>query len=113
MTNSGVIEPLSMSWQEANLVAQVNARKMPSPKPNPLQELFPWFKGVRLYYETETEQIGCGVPTEADRQAQKRMLAVLINLGEWLVLELRREDVTAKVGLTLRDVEATLDELYL
>jgi len=35
-----------------------------------------------------------------------------MNVGEWLVRELRQNDVTANVGATLADVEATLDELY-
>jgi len=33
-------------------------------------------------------------------------------MGEWLVRELRQYDVTAKAQVTLADVEATLEELY-
>jgi hypothetical protein len=41
------------------------------------------------------------------------MLSVLINVGEWLVRKLRQNDVTEKLGVTLSDVEATLEELYM
>jgi len=58
------------------------------------------------------DQIARGGPTEQDRQEQKHMLSVLINVGEWLVRELRQNDVTAKADVTLADVEATLEELY-
>lgn len=44
---------------------------------------------------------------------QKQMLSALISMGEWLVSELRRQDITAKAGVTLADVEATLEELHL
>ncbi len=81
-------------------------------QPYPVQELWPWFKSVRLYYEAETEQIARGTPTESERQKQKHMLSVLINVGQWLVRELRQNDVTGKLGVTLADVEATLDELH-
>ena len=37
---------------------------------------------------------------------------MLISMGEGLVGELRQHDVTAKAGVTLADVEATLEELH-
>src|ERR1044071_8831333 len=104
--------PRRMRWQEADLVAEVNARQTISAQPYPIQELWPWFKSVRLYHEAETDQIERGTPTEPERQSQKHMLSVLISLGECLVRELRQNDITAKLGLTLADVEATLEELY-
>ncbi len=104
--------PFSVRWQDADLFAEVNARQMASAKPNPVQELWPWFKSVRLYHEAETEQVARGTPTEPERQSQKHMLSVLINVGEWLVRELRQNDVTDKLGVTLADVEATLEELH-
>lgn len=99
-------------WQNASFVAEVNAPDMASPNPNPVHELWPWFKTVRLYHQAETEQTARGGPTEQDRQEQKHMLSVLINAGEWLVRELRQHDLTAKVDVTLADVEATLETLY-
>jgi hypothetical protein len=112
MSKSDLLEPTgSVRWKEANFVAEANAPQMVS-QPYPVQELWPWFKSVRLYYEAETEQIARGTPTESERQEQKHMLSVLINVGEWLVRELRQNDVTGKLGVTLADVEATLDELH-
>jgi len=112
MSKSDLLEPTgSVRWKEANFVAGANAPQMVS-NPDPVQELSPWFKSVRLYYEAEAEQIARGAPTESERQEQKHMLSVLINVGEWLVRELRRNDVSGKLGVTLADVEATLDELH-
>jgi hypothetical protein len=112
MSKSDLLEPTgSVRWKEANFVAGANAPQMVS-QPYPVQELWPWFKSVRLYYGAETEQIARGTPTESERQEQKHMLSVLINVGEWLVRELRQNDVTGKLGVTLADVEATLDELH-
>jgi hypothetical protein len=98
----------STPWQEAKVFADVNARDMVSPKPNIVEELFLWFKGVSLYHQGE---LG-GAPTEQDRQMQKHILSVLISMGEWLVSELRQHDITAKADVTLADVEATLEELH-
>jgi len=86
----------------------VNARNMASPQPNMVAELCLWLEGVKLYHQGEM----CGAPTDQDRQMQKQMLSVLISTGEWLVGELRQDDMTAKAGVTLADVEATLEELY-
>jgi hypothetical protein len=111
MKESALMEPVSSTrWQEGKVFAEVvNARDMASPKPNILEEMFLWFKGVRLYYQAEMG----GAPTEQERQMQKQMLSALISMGEWLVSELRRQDITAKAGVTLADVEATLEELHL
>jgi hypothetical protein len=98
----------STPWQEAKVFAEVNARDMASPKPNIVEQLYVWFKGVRLYHQGEMG----GAATEQDRQMQKHILSVLISMGEWLVRELRQDDITAKAGVTLADVEATLEELY-
>lgn len=112
MSKSDLLEPTgSVRWKEANFAAGANAPQMVF-NPDPLQELWPWFKSVRLYYEAETEQIARGTPSESEGQEQKHMLSVLISAGEWLVRELRQNDVTEKLGVTLADVEATLDELY-
>jgi hypothetical protein len=109
MKEAGVMEPTpSRRWQEAKVFAEVNARDMASPTPNIVEELVLWFKGTWLYYQAEMG----GAPTEQDRQLQKHMLSSLIGMGEWLVSELRQHDITAKVGVTLPDVEATLEELY-
>src|SRR5437773_39725 len=91
--------PRRVRWQEADLVAEINARQPISAQPDPVQELWPWFKSVRLYHAAETDQIERGTPTEPERQSQKHMLAVLISVGEWLVRELRQKDVTEKLGL--------------
>lgn len=112
MSESVLDAPRKVRWQDADFVAEVNSRQMASSKPNPIQELWPWFKSVRLYHEAETEQTARGTPTEQERQWQKHMLSVLINVGEWLVRELRHNDVTGQLGVTLPDVEATLEELY-
>jgi hypothetical protein len=104
--------PRSVRWQDATFFAEVNAQDMASPKPNPVQGLCIWFRSVSLYHQAEMDQIARGGPTEQDRQEQKHMLSMLINVGEWLVRELRQNDVTEKVGVTLADVEATLEELY-
>jgi hypothetical protein len=98
----------STRWQEAKVFADVNARDMASPKPNIIEELYVWFKGVSLYHQGE---IG-GASTEQDRQMQKHILSTLTSMGEWLVSELRQHDITAKAGVTMADVEATLEELY-
>jgi hypothetical protein len=109
MKESEVLEPTrSMRWQEAKVFAEVNARDMASPKPNIVEELFVWFKGVSLYHQG---QLGAA-PTEQDRQLERSILSTLTSMGERLVSELRRHDVSAKAGVTMADVEATLDELY-
>ena len=112
----------STRWQEAKVFADVNARDMASPKPNIIEELYVWFKGVSLYHQGEiggasTDLIpeghyGGGKSTEQDRQMQKHILSTLTSMGEWLVSELRQHDITAKAGVTMADVEATLEELY-
>jgi hypothetical protein len=98
----------STPWQEAKVFAEVNARDMASPKPNIVEELYVWFKGVSLYHEGTMG----GAPTEQDRQMQRHVLSALISMGEWLVRALRQHDVTAKADVTLADVEATLEELH-
>ena len=109
MKEAGIIDPRrSTPWQEAKVFAEVNARDMASQKPNIVEELFLWFKGVSLYHQGEMG----GAPTEQDRQMQKHILSVLISMGEWLVSELRQHDITAKADVTLADVEATLEELH-
>jgi hypothetical protein len=109
MKESGVLEPTrSTRWEEAKVFAEVNARDMASPKPNLVEDLYVWFKGVSLYHQGEMG----GAPTDQDRQMQKHILSVLISMGEWLVSELPQHDITAKAGVTLADVEATLEELY-
>jgi hypothetical protein len=109
MKEPGVMEPTrSTRWQEARVFAEVNARDMALPKPNIIAELCVWFKGVSLYHQGEMG----GAPTEQDRQMQKHILSVLISMGEGLVRELRQHDITAKAGVTLADVEATLEELH-
>src|ERR1035441_449356 len=110
MKESGVMEqPPSTRWQEGKVFAEVvNARDMGSPTPNLVEALFLWIKGTRLYYQAEKG----GAPTEQERQMQKQMLSALISMGEWLVKELRQHDVTAKADVTLADMEATLEELY-
>ena len=109
MKESGVMESTrSTRWQEAKVFADVNARDMASPKPNIIEELYVWFKGVSLYHQGE---IG-GASTEQDRQMQKHILSTLTSMGEWLVSELRQHDITAKADVTLADVEATLEELH-
>jgi len=101
--------PPSARWQEGKVFAEVvNARDTDSPTPNLVEELFLWFKGVRLYYQAEMG----GAPTGQERQMQKQMLSALLSMGEWLVRELRQHDITAKADVTLADVEATLEELY-
>jgi hypothetical protein len=86
---------------------------MASRKPSVVQTLCIWLKSVDLYHQTEMDVIPGGYPSEQDRQEQKFTLSVLINVGEWLVRHLRQNDVTANVGVTLADVEATLEELYI
>ena len=98
----------STRWLEAKVFAEVNARDMASPTPNIVEELFLWFKGAKLYYQAEMG----GALTNQDRQMQKHMLSTLISMGEWLVSELRHHDITEKVGVTLADLEATLEELH-
>jgi hypothetical protein len=110
MKESGVMEPIqSARWNEAKVFAEVNARDMASPTPNILEELHVWFKGVSLYHQGEMG----GVPTEQDRQMQRHILSSLTSMGERLVSELRQHDISAKAGVTLADVEATLEELYI
>ena len=112
MNETSLLEPTgSVRWQEADFAAAMNAREL-APKPNPAQELWTWFKSVRLYHEAETGQVVRGTPTERETQLQKHMLSVLISFGEWLVSEFRQNDVTERLGVTLADVEATLQELY-
>jgi len=109
MKESGALESTpSASWQEANVFVAVSARDMASPTPNIVEELVLWFRSVRLYYQAEMG----GAPSVQDRQMQKQMLSTLVSMGEWLVTELRQRDVTELAGVTLADVEATVEELY-
>jgi hypothetical protein len=100
--------PYTVPWQHASIFAEVNARDAASPNPSPVQELVLWFRAVALYHQAETG----GAVTEEDRRIQKRILSALVSTGEWLVNELRQNDVTSKVNVTFADVEATLEELY-
>jgi hypothetical protein len=63
--------------------------------PNIVEELFLWFKGVRLYYQAEMG----GAPTDPERQMQKHMLSAPISMGEWLVGELRQHQGAFMKGL--------------
>ncbi len=109
MKESGVKElSRSTPWLEAKVFAEVNARDMASPQSNIVEELYVWFKGVRLYHQGEMS----GVATEQDRQMQKHILSVLISMGEWLVSALRQHDISAKAEVSLANVEATLEELH-
>ncbi len=84
MSKSAILEPTgSVRWKETDFVAEVNAQQVASAQPNPVRELWPWFKSERLYHEAETEQITRGTPAEQESQSQKHMLAVLINVGGW------------------------------
>ena len=102
----------SPRWQEAKVFAEVNARGMAVPNPNPVQVLTLWFLSVSLYHQGEMEQIALGEPTEQLQQEQKHVLSGVIMGGEWVVHQLRQNDVTAAAGVTLADVEATLEELH-
>ena len=110
MNESGVVDKTpTRRWQEGKVFAEVAmARDDGAAKPNLLEELFLWLKGTRLYFQAEMG----GAPTGQDRQIQKQMLSTLISMGEYLVAELRQHDLTEKAGVTLADVEATLEELY-
>ena len=113
MNDPAVLEsPRSVRWENAKFLAEENARDVASSQINLVQALLIWFKSVRVYHEAETEQIARGTPSEQEQQMQRHTLSVLVNVGEWLVLELRQHDVTAKVDVTLSDVEAALEELY-
>jgi hypothetical protein len=110
MNEPEIMEPPPITrWQNGKVFAEVvNAPEMDSPSPNLVEGLFLWFKRARLYHQAETG----GAPTDQDRQMQKHMLSTLIGMGEGLVRELRQNDITAKADVTLADVEATLEELY-
>jgi len=114
MNERAMLEPpRSVRWENATFVAEMNAQDIALPKPNLVQALCIWFRSVSVYHQAEMEQISRGEPTEEDRREQRHTLSVLINVGEWLVRDLHQRDVTANAGVTLADVEATLEELYL
>jgi hypothetical protein len=73
-----------------------------------LDHLALWLKWVECYHRT---YIG-GAATDAERGEQKRALSALTSLGEGLVDQIRQHGVPAGAGLTLADVEATLETLY-
>jgi len=110
MDEPQLIEPPPITrWQKGKVFAEVvNAPELDSPPANIVEGLFLWFKGARLYHQAEMG----GAPTDQDRQMQKHMLSTLIGMGEGLLRELRQHDLTAKADVTLADVEATLEELY-
>lgn len=113
MSKLGVAtRPRGVEWQEAKIFAEKGAPDMASVKPSP-QDIWVWFKSVSIYHQGEVNQAERGDPTEEERDAQRRTLSVLINVGEWLVMQLRQNGkLGEKAGITTQDVEATLEELY-
>lgn len=113
MNEPAVLESPPSSAHKASVFAEVAAQDITALNPNPVGELWLWFKAVRFYHQAELDQSTRGGPTEQDRQDQKRMLAQLISAGECLIHSLRRHDVTAKLDVKLADVEATIEGLYI
>ena len=114
MSEPGTLEtPRSrVAWQAVEYLASKNAKDMGGPQRNLPFILVAWFNELALFNEAEDDQIIGDTPTAQVQQAHKHILAMLIWQGEGLVALLREHDVTAQAGLTLADVEATLEELY-
>ena len=113
MSEPGILEtPRSVAWQVVEYLAAKNAKDMDAPQRNLPFILVAWFNELALFNQAENEQIIGGTPAAQVQQAHKHLLAMLIWQGEGLVALLREHDVTAQAGLTLADVEATLEELY-
>ena len=100
------------AWKAVEYLAAKNAKDMDSPQRNLPFILVGWFRLVELFNQAESEQIIGVTPSAQVQQAHKHLLAMFIWQGEGLVALLREHDVTARAGLTLADVEATLEELY-
>src|SRR3989454_1827215 len=113
MSEPGILEtPRSVAWEVVEYLASKNAKDMDAPQRNLPFILVAWFNQVALFNQAEDDQIIGVTPTAQVQQAHKHLLAMLIWQGEGLVALLREHDATAQAGLTLADVEATLEELY-
>ena len=129
MNEPEVLEaPRSVRWEAVEFLAAKNAQDIAAPQPNLPFILVAWFIEVAMFHEAECEKIIGGTPTAQERQAHKQLLAMLIWQGESLISCLREREshrpvelqarsaheqgVVAQAGVTLADVEATLEELY-
>ena len=96
--------PRSVDWRDLDELARGTA----PPSAKPLDDLALWLKWVERYHQT---YLG-GAATGAERRVQKRALSALTSLGEGLVDQARQQGVPPGAGVTLADVEATLEALY-
>ena len=93
-------------------LAAKNAEDMAAGGPN-LPFLLPiWFRQIQIFQDAEAERIIGGDPSAAERHLHKEALAMLIWQGEFLVNRFREKDVPEQAGVTLANVEATLEALY-
>jgi hypothetical protein len=90
----------------AEFLAMKNVKALESPKPKLPFVLVNWFTGVELVGQDEMEQT---IEIAAPTFSHKHVLATLIWQGESLLVYLRDDDVTKQLGLTIADVEATVE----
>jgi len=98
--------------EAVQFLAQENAKDMAAREPN-LSTVVPlWFKQLQFFQGLEDEGLIGGVASGLEQQGHKRALATLIWQGETLVNLLRERGFTEQAGVTLADVEASLEGLY-
>jgi hypothetical protein len=113
-TQAATLEsPRSARAQALSFLAEEAARDLSAPRQNLPFDLALWFKTVKLFHEFENEELLGQTPPENLQRAHRSELAKLIGYGEFVLERLRENDVTAQLGVTLADVEATLEELYM
>ncbi len=93
-------------------LAEENAKDMAAREPN-LSLVVPlWFKQLQIFQRLEDEGLTGSLATSLEQQGHKRALATLIWQGETLVNLLRERGFKEQAGVTLADVEASLEGLY-
>ena len=113
MKEPSVLQPPRGGRLEAvQFLAEENAKDMASREPN-LSFVVPlWFRQLQIFQGLEDERLIGGAATGLEQQGHKRALAMLIWQGETLVNLLREQGFTEQAGVTLPDVEASLEGLY-
>ena len=113
MKEPSVLKPPRNGRLEAvQFLAEENAKDMAARQPN-LSFVVPlWFRQLQIFQGLEDDGLAAGGPPELEQQGHKRALATLIGQGENLVKLLRDQGFAEQAGVTLADVEASLEGLY-
>jgi len=85
---------------------------MAAREPNLAFVVLTWFRQLQIFQGLEDSGLVAEGPTGLEQQGHRRALATLIGQGENLVNLLRERGFKEQAGVTLADVEASLEGLY-